>query len=274
MRRNWSEKVTRLFISTPWLQERTRVDAAFKIFISDGWCEESELETGQRCLRRYDADLDTVRQAAQKNPGLIFQCFVMSYNSDDAVLHVGIGGTWAIRKIPACDAISPKSKCVRSRPMPPRRSLLPQTPPARGFRSSKRSARRKSMNRTRRPIGKRSVGLATPKPKANTTTTAPVSSRLVFHGLPDEVERCRALAIDVLPEASRASTKFDASGSESYASGTLEFTAAAELAVKAFNRLVAQVPAVTVTLDYGDAEAGGRRLLRAIDGRIVERRAV
>lgn len=43
---------------------------------------------------------------------------------------------------------------------------------------------------------------------------------------------------------------------------------------KAFNRLVAQVPAVTVTLEYGDAEAGGRRQLRAIDGRIVGQRAV
>jgi hypothetical protein len=273
MHRNLSGRMTRMFISTPWLQECKRAEEVFQRFISDGWCEEGELETGQRCLRFYGADLDAVRQAAHKNPGLIFQCFVMSYDSDDAVLHVGIGGTWAIRKIPACDAINPKSKPARSRPMPPRRSLLPQIPPARGFRSRKRSARGKSKSRARRPSGERTVGLTTPKPKAETATAVPVLNRLVFHGLPGEVERCRALAIDVLPEAERAATKFNVSGSESYASGMLEFTTGTGLALKAFNRLVAQVPAISVSLEYGDVKSGNRRLLQAVDGRIVEHKA-
>ena len=35
-----------------------------------------------------------------------------------------------------------------------------------------------------------------------------------------------------------------------------------------------QVPAVTVTLEYGDTKAGGRRQLQAVDGRIVEHRTV
>jgi hypothetical protein len=34
------------------------------------------------------------------------------------------------------------------------------------------------------------------------------------------------------------------------------------------------VPAVTVVLEYDDLSTGGRRQLRAIDGRIVEHQAV
>jgi hypothetical protein len=34
------------------------------------------------------------------------------------------------------------------------------------------------------------------------------------------------------------------------------------------------VPAATVVLEYDDLNTGGRRQLRAVDGRIVEHRAV
>jgi len=68
--------------------------------------------------------------------------------------------------------------------------------------------------------------------------------------------------------------KYVTNGSESYLAGSMEITTEASLALTVFNRLVAQVPTVTVVLEYEDPKTGGRRQLRAVDGRIVEHRAV
>ena len=94
------------------------------------------------------------------------------------------------------------------------------------------------------------------------------------HGLPEELDRSRALALAVLPSAAQASVKHETTGSESYLAGSMEFTAGQEPAFRVFNRLVAQVPAVTGVLEYDDVKSAQRRQLRAVDGRIVEHRAV
>lgn len=82
------------------------------------------------------------------------------------------------------------------------------------------------------------------------------------------------LDLAVLPSAARPRVKYQTTGSESYLAGSTEFTAAQEPAFRVFNRLVAQVPAVTVVLEYDDVKSAKRRQLRAVDGRIVEHRPV
>jgi hypothetical protein len=101
-----------------------------------------------------------------------------------------------------------------------------------------------------------------------------VNSRLVFHGLPAEVERCRELAVSAIPAEARPGLKYTTNGGEGYVAGSIEVRTANEPAFNAFNRLVTQVPAVTVTLEYDDPKTAARRLLRAVDGKIVEHRAV
>lgn len=263
MAKDYGKTLTRLFMTSAWRMNRHLVKAAVKELTANGW----ELEVGSRsdfqCLTTFDADISTLRRMGRKNPGLILLCFTVSGQTDDIDVHLGIGGTWLKKTSEVLEAVGLKLG-QGYREYVPTTGTKPPRPTRRG---SARKAPAKVRIATGKPRTRRSR-------KARTATTTPVLNRLVFHGLPGEVERCRALAIAVLPEAAQAATKFDASGSESYASGTLAFTADAGLALKAFNRLVAQVPAVTVTLEYGDVKAGGRRHLRAVDGRIVEHRAV
>lgn len=271
IRKKFRGTYVRLVVSTPWPEEHKRVDEAHRRFIADGWREDRKTEAGQRSLCRSHADIDEVRRAAQKNPGLIFQCIVMSFDSNNAVLHVGIGATWVTRKIPACDALCSKRTFTGSGqggPVPRRRSFLSRPPRTQPFRRKKRSTRRRPASRTRTSGGKQAV-LAQPL-KAKTAKAQRVSNRLVFHGLPAEVERCRALVLESLPVDARAAAKYATAGNEQYMVGTVEFTTASEPAFRAFNKLVARVPGVTVSLEYADAKSGQRLLLRAVDGKIVE----
>ena len=105
------------------------------------------------------------------------------------------------------------------------------------------------------PKGKRSKDFQ----GRNRVTSIEVANQLVFHGLPAEVERCRELVLGCLPEAARAGATYTTAGAAQYLAGTLKFTTVGGPAFRAFNRLVAQVPAVTVVLEYGDLNAGGRR---------------
>lgn len=91
--------------------------------------------------------------------------------------------------------------------------------------------------------------------------------RLTFHGLPDEVERCRAIATEMLAERYMAAV-FDASGNDKYRAAAMSFEAQKDTASRVFNRLVARVPAATVVLEHGDPATGKRMTLRAVDGRI------
>ena len=122
------------------------------------------------------------------------------------------------------------------------------------------------------------TGTGTKQPRttkaSKASATVRIANRLVFHGLPNEVERCRTLAMDAITVAAKARVKHETTGSESYLAGSMEFTTAQEPAFRVFNRLVAQVPAVTVVLEYDDVKSAQRRQLRAVDGRIVEHRAV
>lgn len=270
MAKDYGKCLTRLFVMPAWWMNRHLVKAAVRELTANEWEVEGGGRSDFRCLTMFDADIGTLRRMARKNPGLILVCFTASAETDDIDVHLGIGGTWLKKTSDDCEALG----LTRGHGYRDFVYTMATRP------SHKKLARRKQREQPTTAHAKKQV--ATQKPRtqraqsrrARTATMVPVSNRLVFHGLPGEVERCRALAIDVLPEATRAATKFDASGSESYASGTLAFTADTELALKAFNRLVAQVPAVTVTLDYGDAKTGGRRHLQAVDGRIVEHRAV
>lgn len=68
--------------------------------------------------------------------------------------------------------------------------------------------------------------------------------------------------------------KYTTNGGEGYVASSMEITTEATPAFMVFNSLVAQVPTVTVVLEYDDLNSGGRRQLRAVDGRIVEHRVV
>lgn len=260
MPKDHGKTLTRLFVTaTQWIG-RASVDEAFAEFVQAGWEEQRDPGTGFRCLVQFDADIDMVRRAAKSNPGMMFTCYTLSCETDRMTLNVGFGGAWMSKTRLFSDAVGlgavrtdPRYVSTSSR----RRKLKRR-------RGAKAGGPRGSGTGTRRPRNKQPVTLG---------TVPQVRNRLVFHGLPDEVERCRELAIDALPAAARPGVKYTTNGTESYVAGSMELTADAELAVKAFNRLVAQVPAVTVTLEYADVNTGGRRQLRAIDGRIVEHRA-
>ena len=263
MAKNYGSTLTRLIIMPAWGSTRPLVKQAVRELTANGWQLKGGGRADYRCLTMRDADIEALERMAMNNPGLRLISFTEFDDEEVVDVHLGVGGTWA-------KSISGQSETGEML-MCPREYVHTMGPmPARTKHGEKpRDVHEKKQVATRKPHTQSSRSR-----RARTATTVPVSNRLVFHGLPGEVERCRALAIDVLPEAARAATKFDASGSESYASGTLEFTTDTELAVKAFNRLVAQVPAVTVVLEYDDLSTGGRRQLRAIDGRIVEHRAV
>jgi len=138
---------------------------------------------------------------------------------------------------------------------------IEQEPKARGQR------RPKSAGQAPSGTGTSSTAARRPRTRNARRRLAPtqVNDRLVLHGLPAEVERCRELAVSAIPAEARPGLKYTTNGGEGYVAGSLEVTTANEPAFNAFNRLVAQVPAVTVTLEYDDLKTATRRLLRAVD---------
>jgi hypothetical protein len=94
-----------------------------------------------------------------------------------------------------------------------------------------------------------------------------IRSRLTFHGLPDEVERCLAVATVMLAERYVAA-ECSASGNDKYQVVVMSFETQKDTAFRVFNRLVAQVPAATSVLEYEDPVTGKPLTLRAVDGKI------
>lgn len=262
MAKDYGSTLTRLIIMPAWGSTRPLVKQAVRELTANGWQLKGGGRADYRCLTMRDADIEALGRMAMNNPGLRLISFTEFDDEEVVDVHLGVGGTWA-------KSISGQSETGEML-MCPREYVHTMGPmPARTKHGEKpRDVHEKKQVATRQPHTQRSRSR-----RARTATTVPVSNRLVFHGLPAEVERCRELAIDALPAAARPGVKYTTNGTESYVAGSMELTADAELAVKAFNRLVAQVPAVTVTLEYADVNTGGRRQLRAVDGRIVEHRA-
>jgi hypothetical protein len=293
MAKSWGKKLTRLFVMSGWHMGCNMINAAFREFTANGWQEEWDRKTGFRCLSKFDGDINEVRRAAEANPGMIFYALTVTHDSDVTELHCGVGGRWLKLRWKLAGGIDLRFRdlsidYVRTMPRKPSRP--------RSGRSSRGGSRRTSRS-GRQEKSRRANGASSRQPVTSTKATAPrrrlprnrllkapertepstgteAANRLVFHGLPAEVERCRELVLEGLPEAERAAAKYTTAGAEQYTVGTLEFTTAGEPAFRAFNKLVAQVPGVTVTLEYTDAKSGQRRLLRAVDGRIQEHRAV
>jgi hypothetical protein len=94
-----------------------------------------------------------------------------------------------------------------------------------------------------------------------------IRSRLTFHGLPDEMEQCVAFATVMLAKQNEVAECY-LSGNDKYQSVEMLFETPKESALRIFNRLVAQVPAATVGLEYEDPTTGKPLTLRAVDGRI------
>ena len=271
MAKDYGTTLTRLFVMPAWWLNRHLVKEAVKELTAHGWEEERGGGSDCRCLTMFDLDINPLRRMARKNPGLTLLACTVSGETDAVDVHLGIGGTW-LKKIAGLFETGDQRRWQCPRDYVHTMGPKPvSTKPARKRQGEKpRNVQEKKQVATRKPHTQRSRSR-----RASTAKTLPaVLNRLVFHGLPNEVELCRVLAIDVLPEAARAGVKYETTGSESYLSGTLEFTADTGLALKAFNRLVAQVPAISVSLEYADLNTGQRRLLHAVDGKIVEHRAV
>jgi hypothetical protein len=255
--------LTRLYVTSGWHVASALISTCLQEFTRNGWEEQHDKKNGFRCLTMFDADLSVVRQASKKNPALIFLCVTVSCETNDTTLTLGIGGAW-LKKTRRLSREIRLGAGVLGRDYV--RTMKRQLT----HRSTGKSARKtKAGNRS-------STG--TKQPRSTKASKAPVAvrvaNRLVFHGLPSEVERCRTLAMDAIPVAARARVKHETTGSESYLAGSMEFTTAQEPAFRVFNRLVAQVPAVTVVLEYDDVKSAQRRQLRAVDGRVVEHRPV
>lgn len=256
MPKDHGKTLTRLFVSATQSFGMASVDEAFAEFVQAGWEEQRDPGTGFRCLVQFDADIDMVRRAAKSNPGMMFTCYTLSCETDRMTLNIGFGGAWMSKTRLFSDAVGLSAVRIDQR----------YVSTSKRCRKSKRQAGTKACGTgTRRPRTKQPVTLG---------TVPQVRNRLVFHGLPAEVERCRELAIDALPAPARPGVKYATNGTESYVAGSMEITTEATPAFPIFNRLVAQVPAVTVVLEYDDLSTGERRQLRAIDGRIGEHRAV
>lgn len=91
--------------------------------------------------------------------------------------------------------------------------------------------------------------------------------QMTFHGLPDEVEQCRAFATEMLAEF-EAPGEYHASGNDKYQAVVMWFETLIDPAMRVFNRLMARVPAATIVLEYEDPTTGKPRRLRAVDGKI------
>lgn len=263
MPKDYGTTLTRVYVTSGWHVASGLISECFQEFTRNGWEEQHDKKNGFRCLTMFDADLSVVREASKKNPALIFLCVTMSCETNDTTLTMGIGGAW-LKKTRRLSSEIRLGAGVLGRDYV--RTMKRQLP----HRSTGESARKtKAEHRS-------STGTKQPRTTkaSKASATVRVANRLVFHGLPDEVERCRAMALDTLPSAARARVQYETTGSESYLAGSMEFTTAQEQAFRVFNRLVAQVPAVTVVLEYDDPKSAQRRQLRAVDGRIVEHRAV
>jgi hypothetical protein len=260
MPQDYGKTLTKLFVTTAQSFSRELIDQAFADFIGGGWEEQHDEETGFRCLMKFDADIATVRQAAKSNPGMVFLCFTQSCETNLTTLNVGFGGGWLSKTRRFSKAVGPGiAHAVRGYVNTVEQQRAPRRPKLAG-----------------QSTGSGSTAARRPHTKQARRRTAPtqVNNRLVFHGLPNEVERCRMLAIDAIPSAARPSVKYTTNGGEGYVAGSIEVRTANEPAFNAFNRLVAQVATVTVTLEYDDLKTATRRLLRAVDGKLVEHRAV
>ena len=264
MAKHCGKTLTQLFVTSAWSLHERLNNAAYDEFVDNGWEESRNGKTLFRCLSKFDADMDTVRRAAKKNPGMIFVAFTVSHETDDTVVHLGIGGAWLKTTRQLSEAIGLRHGLFNwdyVRTMAAQKRRRPSRTPKSGGRIRGVTATKPAYPRK-------------PQKASKVATAVRVHNRLVFHGLPAEVERCRAIVLAMLPEATRAEAKYETAGSEQYLSGTMAITTDNEPAFNVFNRLVAQVPAVTVVLEYDDVKTGQNRQLRAVDGRIVEHRAV
>ena len=260
MNKDCGQTLTQLFITSGWSITSLLIDRAFKEFRQAGWEEQRDPKTGFRCLTMFDADIETVRRAAKRNPGLMFSSFTIDCESDEAVLHVGIGGAWLRKTRRLSPAIGLKHAFYSQdyvRTMEPR-GTAPRKGPA---KSARGTGTKPQPAKVGSKAGRVAAGLK-------------ISNRLVFHGLPEEVEQCRVLVTDMLPEPVRAAAKYETTGNEQYLSGSMEIMTEGEPAIPVFNRLVARIPGVTVSLEYDDPKTATRRLLRAVDGKIEGSRAV
>ena len=263
MPKNHGTTLTRLFVTSGWHVASDLISKCFQEFTRNGWEERHNKKNGFRCLTMFDADLSVVRKASKKNPALIFLCVTMSCETNDTTLTMGIGGAWLKKTRRLSREIRLGAGVLgRDYVRTMKRQLTHQST---GKSAHKTKAGHRSSTGTKQPR-------TTKASKASATVR--VANKLVFHGLPAEVEQCRTLAMGAIPVAAQARVKYQTTGSESYLAGSMEFTAGQEPAFRVFNRLVAQVPAVTVVLEYDDVKSAQRRQLRAVDGRIVEHRAV
>jgi hypothetical protein len=245
-RKGCCKTITQLFVTSGWKMTSGMNKDAFKEFTDNGWEEGRDSKTGFRCLTKDDADIGQVRLAAKKNPGMIFVCFTLGIEPKDTIVHLGIGGKWLSKRGPLSEEIGLRHVML--------------------FRDYVQTMRPKRGGRVRR----RSRDCAVPK-KARTAKgrrTQKIMNRLVFHGRPDEVERCRVMAAQMLPAVCKKRVQYTTDGNEGYASGSMSIETQGEPALRIFNRLLAQVPAVTVLLEYEDPTTGKPRRLRAVDGKI------
>ena len=253
--------LTRLFVTSGWHVASDLISKCFQEFTRNGWEEEHDKKNGFRCLTMFDADLGVVRQAAKKNPALIFLCVTVSRETDDTTVHVGIGGAWLKKTRQLSREIRLGAGVLGLDYVRTLAKLQPTSRPAR------RSARKPEA---------RNCGSSDATTKQSRTTKAPkapaavqVANKLVFHGLPAEVEQCRAIVLEMLSPPHRTSATFTTEGNDEYVVGSMGFLTDSEPAFRVFNRLVAKISGVTVTLEYADPKTGQPRQLRAVDGRIV-----
>ena len=97
--------LTRLFVTATQWFGRTSVNEAFAEFVQAGWEERRDPVTGFRCLEQFDADIDMVRRAAKRNPGMMFTCYTLSCETDRMMLNIGFGGAWLSKTRLFSDAV-------------------------------------------------------------------------------------------------------------------------------------------------------------------------
>lgn len=258
--------LTRLFVTSGWHVASDLISKCFQEFTGNGWEERHDKKNGFRCLTMFDADLSVVRKASKKNPALIFLCVTMSCETNDTTLTMGIGGAWLKKTRRLSREIRLGAGVLGRDYVRTLAKLQPTSRPAR--RSARKPAARKPEARN---CG--SSGATTKQPRTTKAPKAPaavqVANKVVFHGLPAEVEQCRAIVLEMLSNPHRTGATFTTEGNDQYVVGSMGFLTDSEPAFRVFNRLLAQISGVTVTLEYVDPKAGQRRQLRAVDGRIV-----
>ena len=271
----WGKTLTRLFVSSAWSSGTPAISEAFDEFKRAGWEEECSPDNdGYRCLTKFDADMDAVRRVAERNPGLIVTCFTLDAETKKTAVYLGIGGTWlrTVRRL------SPAIGLEHWRYDPAYVLALP--PSQRAAQANRQASQGDRSQSTKKP-GKPADASAhagaqeepASGPRASTHQAgqpATVTNTLTFHGLPGEVEQARVLVLAMLSEAVQATASFKANGNENYSSGTMIFTTAGKPAFPVFNRLMAHMPGLSVSLEYDDANSGQRKVLRAVDGKIQD----